>query len=241
MSAQLMKQFVLLSGGLDSTTLLYHAIYNFPEAARHGDERVKVEAVSIDYGQRHIKELKAAAVICEALGITHRIVRFPKYLLAGSLLTGYREKIPDVSYADLPAGVSPTYVPFRNGLLLSAVAALAQAWAGSATNSAATIYIGAHADDAVRDAYPDCSVAFVAAMREAIRIGTYNLISLEAPFVGLEKADVIKRGRDLLVPFEQTWSCYKGEELHCGICPTCRSRREAFKSAGVTDPTVYQN
>lgn len=234
----LRKQFVLLSGGLDSSTVAYYAKANFPLDSHHADERVAIECVSIDYGQRHSKEMAYAADIADSLGAAHVIIPLGN-LLAGSMLTDKKSIIPNASYADLPHGVSPTYVPFRNGLMLSILAAHAQKWVGSEKNRRATIYIGAHSDDAANDAYPDCGEPFLNAMRDAIHIGTYGTVALEAPLAGMQKGQVVKLGAGLGVPFEMTWSCYKGEQLHCGTCPTCRARREAFAQAGVIDPTTY--
>jgi 7-cyano-7-deazaguanine synthase len=232
------KQFVLFSGGLDSATVLYHALLNFPEGSAHGDERFGVEAVSIDYGQRHAKEMKFAEALANLNGIHHTVLKMPD-LLSGSMLTSFAP-IPEVSYADLPHGISPTYVPFRNGLMLSMLAAYAQKWVGEQIDSRrATIYIGAHSEDAANDAYPDCSPMFLASMMSAIDIGTYHTVNLEAPLAGLQKADVVKKGSILGVPFASTWSCYKGGSKHCGKCPTCRARREAFTKAGISDPTQY--
>ena len=134
----------------------------------------------------------------------------------------------------MPDGISPTYVPFRNGLMLAALASIAQADA-----EARAIYYGAHAEDAERDAYPDCSIEFIQAMGDAIRIGTYEQIQLHAPLSQMTKADVVAYGKTLYVPWHMTWSCYKGEALHCGKCPTCISRILAFEDAGVDDPTEY--
>lgn len=243
-----LKQFVLLSGGLDSSTVLYHAMANWPTTGSMADavdERDPVEAISIDYGQRHHREIAYASKIASDLGIDHRVLKAPFFLFGGSMLTDPGKTIPDVSYADLPDGISPTYVPFRNGMMISMLAAYAQKWVMAADSDApdgirhATIYIGAHADDAARDAYPDCSKAFIDSMADAVRIGTYDKVNLEAPLVGLAKSEVVRMGDVLGVPFGHTWSCYKGENLHCGVCPTCRSRKEAFQKAGIHDPTVY--
>lgn len=236
------KQFVLLSGGLDSSTVLYHALARFPNGSLTDDERENPEAVSIFYGQRHSKELMHAADLASYNGVTHTVLDMPD-LLAGSMLTDGKIKIPDVSYADLPAGISPTYVPFRNGLMISMLAAYAQKWVMEAsshgTSALATIYIGAHSEDAERDAYPDCSPPFLKAMADAVSIGTYGTVTLEAPLSGLTKAEVVTMGASLGVPFASTWSCYKGEQLHCGTCPTCRARKDAFHKAGIIDPTQY--
>lgn len=240
------KQFVLLSGGLDSTTLLYRAMKEPPPELRPGDTRDAVHAVSINYGQRHSKELQFAAALCSRLNIDHTVLHMPANLLAGSMLTASDIPIPDVSYADLPAGVSPTYVPFRNGLMLSMLAAYAQRWVNGVPPNPehgiyrhATIYIGAHSEDAARQAYPDCSPEFLLPMAEAISVGTYETVSLEFPFMNLTKAEIVMIGSELGVPYDATWSCYRGEELHCGTCPTCRARKDAFTAAGETDPTTY--
>ena len=236
------KQFVLLSGGLDSSTALYHAFANPPAQWVDGERVDLPEAIGIDYGQRHSKELRHATQIAASLRAPFRVLRIPSGLLAGQMLTDPSQHIPEVSYEQLPDGISPTYVPFRNGLMLSMLAAHAQSWVNQRAEDErriATIYIGAHGEDAARDAYPDCGEPFLKAMGEAIRIGTYKSVYLEAPFMGKTKADIVAKGYRLNVPFGLTWSCYKGEALHCGTCPTCRSRREAFKSAGVNDPTRY--
>jgi 7-cyano-7-deazaguanine synthase len=239
------KQFVLFSGGLDSATVLYHAMANWPQGSISADEREPVDAVSIDYGQRHSREIAYAHKITNELGIHHTILKAPAFMRSGSMLTDNSRDIPNASYAELPDGISPTYVPFRNGLMISMLAGYAQKWVMAADSDApkdyrrATIYIGAHADDAARDAYPDCSREFIQHMQDAVRIGTYEAVKLEAPLVGLEKSEVVRMGEALKVPFDKTWSCYKGEDLHCGVCPTCRSRKEAFIKAGITDPTTY--
>jgi 7-cyano-7-deazaguanine synthase len=279
------KAFVLLSGGLDSTTCLFKAIMDYmPEDPgldlAYGDKGVWadvlhdavvggpapssleipwVEAVSINYGQRHTKELEYAASTCDRLGIRHTILDVGK-LLSGATVMLTTESVgnvavPDISYADIK-GVSPTYVPFRNGLMLSALTAHAQKWVNEQiqeyeaegwTHEAAThqvkdiagIYFGAHSEDAANWAYPDCTPEFIGAMANAIYVGTYNTIRLHTPIQWLMKHEIVTLGNNLGVPFENTWSCYKGEEFHCGTCPTCRSRKEAFQIAGVPDPTEY--
>jgi len=239
------KQFVLLSGGLDSTTALYYARSMPPKEFRgEMDKREPVEAVSIDYGQRHAKELHAAGLICRQMGIKHHIIKLPSDLLGGVMLTDKTAELPNVSYADLPPGISPTYVPFRNGLMLSLLAAYAQKWVMGEgkplpEHRYATIYFGAHAEDAENDAYPDCSVDFFEYMSKAINEGTYGDVNFEAPLIKMFKKDIVALGMKLGVPFDYTWSCYKGERLHCGTCPTCRARKEAFIAAGAVDPTEY--
>lgn len=226
------KGFVLLSGGIDSSTVLAHAIRDLD--AQH------VTAISIDYGQRHYKEIAAAKRVADYFDVAHEmhtIEGIPKVML-----TDPSAEVPNISYKDI-VGVSPTYVPFRNGQLISKVAGIAQHYVNQETEKGykcvARIYFGAHAEDAEGDAYPDCRLDFVGAMGAAVYIGTYHSVRLSAPLIEMNKAEIIAHGERLRVPWELTWSCYKGEELHCGICPTCRARRQGFARAGVIDPTMY--
>jgi len=242
------KAFVLLSGGLDSSTALAIALQDF-----QGD----AEAVSIDYGQRHSKEIEAAREIADDAGVQHTVLQLRGLMEGmGVMLTDPYVKVPDISYSDIK-GVSPTYVPFRNGTMLSAITAYAQKYVmaeidnevklTSSSKEQATIlakdlcsiYFGAHAEDAQNWAYPDCTPEFIGAMQNAIYVGTYNTIRLVAPFTYMTKGDIVIAGDALGVPYELTWSCYKGEAVHCGTCPTCRARNEAFEEANVEDPTIY--
>lgn len=218
------KAFALLSGGLDSTVALARAIHEY------GDRNV--EAVSVHYGQRHVKELDHARMICNFYNIPHHVMEITD--MPTSMLTDSSRAIPNASYADLPEGVSPTYVPFRNGQLLSKIAAKASMYEGSSV-----IFAGMHAEDAARDAYPDCNFQFLGAMAAAIYVGTYHKVRCNFPLVSMYKHEIVKMGFLLSAPLQHTWSCYAGGELHCGTCPTCRARKEAFIQAGVIDPTVY--
>jgi 7-cyano-7-deazaguanine synthase len=248
------KVFTLLSGGVDSTTALAIARQEFPDDP--------IECVTINYGQRHSKEAFFAAAQASHYGADHR------HLDAKGLLTGMlvdkgadNEQIPDVSYADLPEGISPTYVSFRNGTFLSLLAARAQSWVmgeqkkwqeafdidllqGSGADigpkPTADIYVGVHADDGVNWAYPDCTPEFIGPIASAIYVGTYFKVRLRAPLLFDTKPDVVGKGLKLGVDYAQTWSCYKGGEKQCGTCPTCRSRKEAFELNGVADPTEYE-
>ena len=150
-----------------------------------------------------------------------------------SLLQGSTEEIPKESYADQLSKTdgSPvsTYVPFRNGLFLSAAASVAL------SNGCEKIYYGAHSDDAAGNAYPDCSQAFNDAINTAIYVGSGNQLSVVAPFIGMTKAEVVAQGVKLNVPYEMTWSCYEGNEKPCGVCGTCRDRIAAFRANGIED------
>ncbi len=244
------KVFCLLSGGVDSSTTLAIAANEFPHA--------QLEAVTVDYGQRHKKEAECAAKQAEAYGASHFILD-AKGLMTGMLVDKGEdnEAIPNVSYADLPTGISPTYVSFRNGLMLSLLAARAQSWvmqmeaaqrdkayedaefASAPESFEATIYLGVHADDGVNWAYPDCTPEFVGPFSAAIYVGTYYKVRVRAPLLYMTKPQVVAEGSRFGVNYAETWSCYKGEEKHCGVCPTCRSRKEAFELNGLTDPTEY--
>jgi 7-cyano-7-deazaguanine synthase len=248
------KAFVLLSGGVDSTTCLYIAKEMYKE----------VEAYSIDYGQKHYKEMQYAARSCKSLSIDHKVLNI-KGLLDGKgvMLTDADTAIPSISYDDIQ-GMSPTYVPFRNGVLLSIITAQAQKWVMSQVKScedkliaegynpdsaknlalanfrdSTGVFFGAHAEDAFNWAYPDCTPEFIGAMGNAIYTGTYYTVRLHAPLMSLSKAQIVEWGTKLKVNWANTWSCYVGGEVHCGVCPTCRARRAAFKAAGVYDPTIY--
>lgn len=218
------KAYVLLSGGIDSTTCLYMA---------HQEYNGDVAAVSVDYGQRHVRETLCAHDICEDLGVDH--VTIPLATPMQTMLTDASIKVPDIKYDDIK-GVSPTYVPFRNGQLISILTAYAVQ-----DKDAQALYFGAHAEDAANWAYPDCTPEFIGAMQNAVYIGTYQQLRLVAPFTNSTKAEIVRKGTSLGVPYGKTWSCYKGEELHCGECPTCYARWEAFVQAAVTDPTQYAN
>ncbi len=216
-----MKCILIYSGGLDSTVLLYHLI----------DARHEVLALSIDYGQRHRKELRSATAICRRLGVKHRIADLTTLtpLLAGSSLTSPEVKVPEGHYAE--DNMKATVVPNRNMILLS----VATGWAISVKADA--VAYAAHAGD--HAIYPDCRQEFTDAMEKAIALADWHSVRLERPFVTWTKADIARRAAELKVPVEQTWSCYQGDEVHCGRCGTCIERREAFYLANVSDPTPY--
>lgn len=218
-----MKAVVIISGGMDSTTALYKA---------HKDYE-SVEAVSFDYGSKHNhKEIPFAQYHCNNLGINHQIVKlqFINELFKSDLLKSGGE-IPEGHYEQ--ENMKSTIVPFRNGIML----AIACGYAESV--DADKVIIGSHGGD--HAIYPDCRADFNKAMSEAMKLGTYKNVQLEAPFEKLRKEDIAKLGNELGIDFLQTWSCYKGGELHCGECGTCVERKEAFKLAGLKDPTQYED
>lgn len=213
---------VLHSGGIDSSTCLAIALKQFD----------KVISISADYGQRHIKEITLAKEQAFEWNIEH--ISFTISSIPKTMLTDSSAELPNASYDELPDGISPTYVPFRNGLLLSNIAAIAQGIEADA------IFFGAHAEDAENWAYPDCTPEFIGAMANAIFIGTYQKVRLHTPLMWLKKHEIITLGQEYGVPWNLTWSCYAGGIKHCGTCPTCRARKEAFILAGVPDPTQYE-
>lgn len=225
-----MKALVLFSGGLDSTTCLALAI------KEHG--RDNVIALSVYYGQKHDKEITAAKAVAEHYGVKWLTLDLAAIFADSdcTLLKGSSGEIPKQTYAE-QLSVSDgkpvsTYVPFRNGLFLASAASIAL------SNGCGLIYYGAHSDDAAGNAYPDCSEKFNNAMNEAIFTGSGEQLSIKAPFVSLTKADVVKLGNELGVPFELTWSCYEGGDKPCGVCGTCRDRAAAFEQNGLTDPLM---
>ncbi|MCQ2092865.1 MAG: 7-cyano-7-deazaguanine synthase QueC [Fibrobacter sp.] len=227
------KAIVLSSGGVDSTVCLSMAVKKFGKD--------NVASTSIFYGQKHRKELDCAKAVAEYYGIPHyefdvsSILRFSNC----SLLANSTQQIVHKSYnqqiAENGTGKVSTYVPFRNGLMLSICASLAQS---IYENDDVVIYIGAHADDAAGNAYADCSEEFVNTISDAIAIGTYEQVRVEAPFAGVSKAEVVRKGLELEAPFHLTWSCYEGGAKPCGTCATCIDRARAFNVNHAKDPTI---
>ena len=216
-----MKTVITYSGGLDSTVLLFHLL----------DLGHEVAALSVNYGQRHGCELDRAGEICGQLGVTHRTADLSgaRHLLGGSSLTSSEIEVAEGHYTE--ENMKTTVVPNRNMILL----ALTTGYAISI--GAGEVAYAAHSGD--HAIYPDCRNEFADAMAAAIQLCDWNKVALVRPFVDWTKADIVRRGHELAVPFEQTWSCYKGGERHCGRCGTCIERREAFDLAGVEDPTEY--
>jgi 7-cyano-7-deazaguanine synthase len=229
--------FVLLSGGIDSTTCLRLAKQSYP----------RVIAFIADYGQRHEREIEAALKVCKKDRV-HAEMLMVRGIIPPSALTkrGSDADIPDTTYAEIK-GKSPAYVPFRNGLLVSAAASRAvgfielEAKAKDTLDNNNALYFGAHAEDARSWAYADCTPEFIGAMANAVYIGTYGMLRLATPLEWMTKADIIRTGTKLGIDYSETWSCYRGGRLHCGACPSCYARRAAFSAAGVPDPTAYED
>lgn len=244
------RAYVMVSGGTDSTACLHLAAQAYDE----------VVGVTFDYGQKHSKESDYADIQCAAVGASRLKINLGD-MLSGSavMLTKASDMtIPDISYDEIE-GISPTYVPFRNGTFLSVTAAYAQKWVleciqkvsaypdshlthndiQNSFQDQCAVYFGGHAEDAQNWAYPDCTPEFVGAMANGIYTGTYRTVRVQAPILMLTKGEAIAKADKLGVDWSNTWSCYKGGENHCGTCPTCLARKAAFEEAGIPDPTVY--
>lgn len=227
-----MKAVVLLSGGLDSTTCLAMAV------AEWGANEVL--ALSITYGQKHIREMQSAFDVARHYGVKRleRDLKGVFDLAADNPLLQGGNAIRHESYAEQlykKPGTVDTYVPFRNGLLLSYAAAIAF------SIGATEILYGAHADDAAGRAYPDCTPEFYKSMNAAIYYGTGEKVLLIAPLINMNKAGVVKQGLALHAPYDLTWSCYEGGDVACGTCGTCIDRQAAFDANGLKDPISYAN
>ncbi len=225
-----MKALVLSSGGVDSTTCLGMAV------EKYGAENVL--SLSIAYGQKHDKEILASDKVAKYYKVEHIHMDLEKIFTYSdcSLLKHSDKEILKESYEEqlkhTDGNPVDTYVPFRNGLFLSTAASIAL------SKGCSVIYYGAHRDDAAGNAYPDCSKEFEDAMNEAIYQGSGKQLHLEAPFIGWTKAEIVKKGLELKVPYELTWSCYEGGEKPCGKCGTCQDRAKAFALNGVEDPAL---
>jgi len=218
-----MKVVVLCSGGMDSVTALHWA------RAHH----VVVAALSFDYGAKHNRcEIPFAAAHAAQLHVPHLEIPLPfvNAFFSSHLLRSGGE-IPEGHYAD--ASMRQTVVPFRNAILLSIACGIAE------SRGAEGLVIAAHGGD--HAIYPDCREDFMRAMADAMRLGTYAGVQLLRPFIALTKGEIAAEGARLGVDFRRTWSCYKGGARHCGRCGTCVERREAFLTAGLSDPTDYEH
>lgn len=221
------KTVAIVSGGMDSVTLAYHLVQDLGH---------DLHLVSVDYGQRHRKEIQFAALAAERLNARHTVVDLSGITsaIATSSLTG-DINVPDGHYAEESMRI--TVVPNRNLTMLSVACAIA------VSENADWVATGVHGGD--HFIYPDCRPEFISAANTAALIGNVGLApafkGITAPFVHTDKAGITLVGHKARVPWQETWSCYKGGDIHCGRCGTCVERQEAFHIAGVADPTVYED
>jgi 7-cyano-7-deazaguanine synthase len=215
-----------VSGGLDSAVLGFHL----------RDEGWQLRLVSFDYGQRHRVELDHASAMAVGMAVPHDVVdlRSVGALLSGSALTDDDVPVPDGHYTE--ESMKATVVANRNAIFAMVATGVAVA------EGARAVGLGIHAGD--HAIYPDCRPPFVAAAEHLAKVANEGFVAegfqLLAPFLAWTKADIVRRGAELGVPFAETWSCYKGGTVHCGTCGTCVERIEAFELAGVPDPTKYE-
>ena len=211
---------LILSGGMDSVTLLYDY-----------QDRIQL-AISFDYGSKHnSREIPFAKLHCQRLGIEHLVIPldFMQRFFQSSLLKG-GEEIPEGHYAD--ENMKSTVVPFRNGIMLAIAAGMAE------SRGLKNVMMANHGGD--HAIYPDCRPEFVDAMDRAITVGTYEGVKLLAPYTSLTKTQIALIGKKIGINYAETWSCYKGGVHHCGKCGTCVERREALAEAGIPDTTKYE-
>lgn len=211
---------IIVSGGMDSITLLYD----------HQDEIAL--GISFDYGSNHnAREIPFAKMHCERLGIKHITINldFMHQYFKSSLLDG-AEAIPEGHYAD--DNMKSTVVPFRNGIMLAIAIGIAE------SNNLDQVFIANHGGD--HTIYPDCRPEFINAIDAAATAGTYNNVKVIAPYTKITKSDIARIGKRLGIDYAETWSCYKGGEVHCGKCGTCVERKEALAEAGIEDKTIYE-
>ena len=210
---------IIVSGGMDSTTILYE--YR---------ERIAL-AITFDYGQNHVVEIDYARMHCERLGIPHLVIKldFMQQYFKSSLLEG-ADAIPEGHYAD--ENMKSTVVPFRNGIMLSVACGIAE------SHGLTRVMIANHGGD--HAIYPDCRPEFIQSMSSAMENGTYEHIQIFAPYTNISKTDVARHGKALGLDYAETWSCYKGGKIHCGCCGTCVERKEALRDAGIEDHTQYE-
>ena len=211
---------IIVSGGMDSITLLY-------------DRKDEIAlGISFDYGSNHnAREIPFAKMHCERLGIKHITINldFMHQYFKSSLLDG-AEAIPEGHYAD--DNMKSTVVPFRNGIMLAIAIGIAE------SNNLDQVFIANHGGD--HTIYPDCRPEFINAIDAAATAGTYNNVKVIAPYTKITKSDIARIGKRLGIDYAETWSCYKGGEVHCGKCGTCVERKEALAEAGIEDNTIYE-
>ena len=210
---------IIVSGGMDSVTLLYEY-----------KDRIAL-GISFDYGSNHnSKEIPFAKLHCERLGIKHITIPldFMHQYFKSSLLEG-ADAIPEGHYED--ENMKSTVVPFRNGIMLAIAAGIAE------SNGLSNVMIANHGGD--HAIYPDCRPEFISAMSQATKAGSYNGVTVLAPYTNISKSDIARHGKALGIDYTETWSCYKGGKKHCGKCSTCVERKEALQEAGIEDKTEY--
>jgi len=218
-----LKAVIIASGGMDSTTLLYDILA----------QGYKAYVLSVNYNQKHFKELDFIHKTCQKLKVPHKIIdlsRVGKELLFASALTSHKINIPQGKYKN--KNMKLTVVPNRNMILLSLAAGYA------ISLGAKKVFYAAHAGD--HALYPDCRKEFVQAMRKAISLAHWGPLELEAPYLNLSKSDIAMKGKRLGVDYSLTWSCYQGGIKACGKCGTCQERLAAFKKIGIKDPLKYE-
>jgi 7-cyano-7-deazaguanine synthase len=221
-----MRGVVLLSGGLDSSTVLAMAL----------DMGYEVHALSFDYGQRHSRELESAKKIAKYYNVPHKIIKLDLRQIGGSALTDDIE-VPERKMDDIKEEIPITYVPARNTILLSIALGYAE------VIDADAVFYGANAID--YSGYPDCRPEYVEAFEKCANLGTKRgvegkPIKIMAPIIHMTKAEIIKKGMELGVPYELTWSCYRGGKKACGRCDSCLLRLKGFMEAGYEDPLEYE-
>lgn len=212
---------IIVSGGMDSITLLHDY-----------KDRIAL-GISFDYGSNHnAKEIPFAELHCKRLGIKHITIplEFMHKYFKSSLLEG-ADAIPEGHYED--ENMKSTVVPFRNGIMLAIAAGIAE------SNGLDHVMIANHGGD--HAIYPDCRPEFISAMSSATSAGSYNGVTVIAPYTSITKGDIARRGKELGIDYTETWSCYKGGDKHCGKCGTCVERKEALAEAGIEDTTEYEN
>ncbi len=224
-----MKAVCLLSGGLDSSTVVYIA----------KSQGYKIYTLTFDYGQRHVKEIECAKNISKQVqAIEHKILKINLDQIGGSALTDEIEVPQNRSVEEIPSEIPITYVPMRNTILISFAAAYAEVIKADA------IFIGVNAVD--YSGYPDCRPEFIKTMQETIRLGSRlgvtgeKIITIKTPIINKTKSEIILEGMKLEVPYNLTWSCYNGEDKACGKCDSCLLRLKGFEEAGFVDPIEYK-
>jgi len=215
------KAVCLISGGMDSAVA----------AAIAKSEGHKIYAITFNYGQRNKKEMEAAKEIAKWLNAHHKILDVNLRQIGGSALTD------EIEVPEEAEGIPPTYVPARNTIFLSFALAYAE------VIDADYIFIGVNAVD--YSGYPDCRPEYLEAFQKVADLALKRSvegkpIKIKAPLLYLSKAEIVKKGHELGVPFEKTWSCYREGEKACGRCPSCKLRLKAFEEAGVRDPIEYE-